>query len=222
MNSVTKALNLANKLSYHPVQLLSNNKKTGVSINFPIKGHCRPTKRCAADCYGKSGHTILPCNIKKQNYLSQYIAEGNITLLTAECSRYLSVRLNGVGDLNPNHLPGLFSLAETCPQTIFWGMTRKVDIAYAINTRGLPNLSILLSVDVTSPKSVWKYNGAMCFGPRRPEDDIPDDPRIVTVFPRHHAGRVIMKVPNHPKDCPAVRHKVDGCIHCRRCWTAKI
>lgn len=219
MNTILKTLKLANKLrqGYSPLTLLSENKKTCVSINMPIKETCIPTARCAQDCYGKSGHTILPTNIKKQKFMSKYLEKGDIELLIHECSTYLSVRLNGVGDLNPCHLPAIFSLAEACPQTTFWGMTRKVPIATAINGK-LHNLSILMSVDVTSPKSVWKYDGAMCFGPRRPEDDVPDDQRIITVFPRHHAGRIIGDVPVHKNDCPAVRHTVNGCIECRKCW----
>lgn len=224
MNYVSKALKLANKLrtGYFPITLLSDNKKTCISINMPIRDTCIPTKRCARDCYGKSGHTVLPTNTKKQSFISKYLEKGDIAQLIHECSGYISVRLNGVGDLNDEHLPAIFSLAKECPQTTFWGMTRKPPIAEQILAKDLPNLSLLVSVDVTSPGSVWKYqSGPLCFGPRRPEDDVPDDQRIITIFPRHHAGRIIGKVPDDPKDCPAVRHKVDGCIQCKRCWDWK-
>jgi len=222
MNSIIKAMNLANRLrkSYFPTHLLSENKKTCVSINLPIKGHCTPTKQCAQDCYGKSGHTALPSNTKKQKFISKYLERKDITLLIHECRQFISVRLNGVGDLNPQHLPAILSLAEACPQTEFWGMTRKTNIATKVNGK-LPNLSILMSIDVTSPDSVWKYDGALCFGPRRPEDAVPDDERIITIFPRHHGGRVIGNTPTDKKDCPAVRHTVNGCIECKRCWNWK-
>ena len=221
MNYVSQAYRLANKLRkrYAPGMLLSENAKTCISINMPIKGHCLPTKRCVNDCYGKSGHTALPSNTKKQRYVSNYITEGNMSQLIYECSGFHSVRLNGIGDLNDEHLPGIFSLAEAVPQTTFWGMTRKPSIADKILERDLPNLSLLVSVDTTSPDSVWKYqSGPLCFGPRRPEDKVPDDDRIITIFPRHHAGRIIGNVPIDPKDCPAVRHTVTGCIECKRCW----
>lgn len=222
MDYISQALKLANKLrkGYFPGTLLSENKKTCVSINLPIAGHCIPTKRCARDCYGRSGHTALPSNTKKQRFLSKYLEEQNIGGLVQEAKGYVSVRLNGIGDLNDAHVPAILSLAEACPQTEFWGMTRKIPIADQVNGK-LPNLSLLMSVDITSPQSVWKYPGFLCFGPRRPEDDVPDDDRIITIFPRHHAGRVIGDIPVDDKDCPAVRHTVSGCIECKRCWDWK-
>lgn len=219
MDTIEKALLMANKLrkDYHPITLLSENKKTCVSINLPIKGHCKPTKRCLKDCYAKCGHTALDSNKKKQQFLSDYLLRTDLDLLIFECKRYVSVRLNGTGDLKPGHLPGLLSLAKAASQTTFWGMTRKPDIAAAVNGV-LPNLSLLVSVDPTTPASVWNYPGKLCFGPRRPEDVVPDDDRIITIFPRHHAGRIIGDVPVDPKDCPAVRHEVNGCIECKKCW----
>ncbi len=206
---------------YTPGQYLSENSKTCVSINLPIQGHCKPTKRCLQDCYGKSGHTALPGNLRKQRFMSKCLEKQDLTHLIQECLVYSSVRLNGIGDMNPSHLPAIFSLAKACPQTEFWGMTRKVSIANRVNGKSLENLSLLVSVDTTSPKAVWKYPGALCFGPRRPEDKVPNDKRIVTVFPRHHAGRVIGNVPSHPKDCPAVRHTISGCVECQQCWDWK-
>jgi len=205
---------------YYPTTLISENKKTGCSINLPIKGHCRPTKRCKADCYAKSGHTALATNLRKQAFISDFLKSDDITPLIYECKRFTMVRLNGTGDLLRDHIPNMLSLAEACPQTEFWGMTRKINIAKALNNK-LPNLSLLVTVDATSPQSIWNYQGALCFGPRRPEDAVPDDERIVTVFPRHHAGRIIGNVPLNKKDCPAVRHTVNGCAECGRCWKWK-
>ncbi len=203
---------------YRPCTFLSENTKTGASINLPIKGHCRPTKRCAEDCYAKSGHTILESNIKKQMFMSNYLLGKDITELVYECKRLTAVRLNGTGDLLIGHVPAIISLAKQCPHTSFWGMTRRISIAKVLNGL-LPNLSLLVSVDTTSPKSVWRYGGLLCFGPRRPEDIVPDNDRIITVFPRHHAGRIIGNVPNDPKDCLAIRKKVKGCLECKRCWS---
>jgi len=203
---------------YRPCTYLSENTKTGASINLPIKGHCLPTKRCAQDCYAKSGHTILESNIKKQKFISRYLLGKDITELVYECKGLTAVRLNGTGDLLPGHIPAILSLAQQCPKTSFWGMTRKVNIARVINGL-LPNLSLLVSVDSTSPKSVWKYEGLLCFGPRRPEDKVPDNDHIITIFPYHHAGRIIGNVPEDPKDCLAIRKTVKGCLDCKRCWS---
>ena len=76
-----------------------------------------------------------------------------------------------------------------------------IEAGTLVQAKNLANLSLLVSVDVTSPGSVWKYqSGPLCFGPRRPEDAVPDDKRIITIFPRHHAGRVIGDIPLDDKD----------------------
>jgi hypothetical protein len=204
-------------MPYKPITILSDNRKTGCSIDLPIQGHCTPTKNCLHDCYAKSGPQALPCSQRKHLYVSTYLKRKNIRELIIECKRKTNVRLNGSGDLLPAHIPQILKLAQSCPETIFWGMTRKTNIALALNGR-IPNLHLLLSVDSSSPEAVWNYPGKMCYGPRRYEDTVPDDPRIVTVFPRHFAGRIIKNVPVHKKDCPAVRHIVTGCAYCKRCW----
>lgn len=202
---------------YRPVHILSKNKKTGASIDLPREGHCRPTKVCSQACYARQGHQTRPDALKKQKYISEYL-KNDIKELIEECRGITAVRLNGCGDLLQEHIPAILSLAKQSPQTEFWGMTRKPEIAMAINNK-LPNLRLLVTVDATSPKTVWNYKGGMCFGPRRKTDPVPDDPRIKVVFPRHHAGRVIKGVPEHPKDCQGVYHRISGCLACGRCWT---
>jgi hypothetical protein len=104
-------------------------------------------------------------------------------------------------------------------------MTRKPELAKKLNGR-LPNLHMLVTVDATSPKSVWDtYEGRLCYGPRRAEDKIPAtqlrDKRLVTVFPYHSSGKVVGSIPEHKLDCPAVRKTKSGCLECTRCWTWK-
>jgi hypothetical protein len=203
--------------SYYPTTILSENSKTGCSINLPIKGHCKPTATCAKHCYAKSGHTRLPVSQKKQIWVSLYLAGKSLSALIVECKSHTSVRLSGTGDLNTNHLPAIFKLATQCPNTQFWGMTRKVDIAQAVNNK-YPNLHLLLSVDNSSPSTVWNYSGAMCWGPRMAEDVVPQDSRIKIIFPCHHAGHVKSTIEKDPRDCQAVRHNISGCMECGRCW----
>lgn len=202
---------------YKPVNILSENKKTGHSLDLPIKGHCRPSKNCSHDCYAKSGHQALPIAQKKHKYVSNYLKRHNIKQLISECMSQHAIRLSGSGDLLMKHVPQILRLAKACPQTKFWGMTRKLEIAEALNNK-LPNLQLLVTVDSSSPKKTWTYPGKLCFGPHRPNETVPSDDRIVTVFPRHFAGHVIKGVQEHPKDCPAVWHKVSGCIECQKCW----
>jgi len=58
---------------YFPTTILSENSKTGCSLNLPIAGHCRPTKNCARVCYAKCGNTAYPNSKRKQIWLSKYL-----------------------------------------------------------------------------------------------------------------------------------------------------
>jgi hypothetical protein len=205
------------KKIYKPGTILSENSKTGCSLNLPIAGHCRPTKNCAKTCYAKSGPIAFPNSKRKQVWLSDYLKGSNITGLIQECSQQIAVRLSGTGDLSLEHCPNILKLAAACPATQFWGMTRKLEIDKAKNKKR-PNLKLMVSVDSSSPASVWKYNGTLCWGPRLKEDRIPEDKRIHTVFPYHSRGRVVKGMPTNPKDCAAVWHKIPGCLSCGRCW----
>jgi hypothetical protein len=205
-------------MTYRPEHILSENKKTTVSINLPIAGHCTPTRNCARVCYAKSGHTSRPSNKIKQVWVSNYLAGKELDELVSECLAESSVRISATGDLNPEHVPSILHLARVCTQTEFWGMSRKLGILNSLNGQ-YKNLHMLLSVDSSSPDWVWKYPGAMCWGPRLKDDVVPPDPRIKVVFPYHCTGRVIKSVPVDGRDCQAVRHAIEGCRVCKRCWS---
>jgi hypothetical protein len=204
---------------YTPGTILSENSKCGHSLDLPIKGHCTPTKNCAHDCYARCGRQSFPASKKKHDFVSQYLKGNDISRLISECKPLPAVRLNGSGDLLPEHIPQIISLAKACPNTQFWGMTRKINIATQVNNQ-LPNLKLLVSVDASSPKSVWNYPGKLCWGPKRPNDQVPQDPRIHVIFPRHSSGRVVKGVTKDPnKDCLAVWHDIKGCHQCGKCWS---
>jgi hypothetical protein len=206
-------------MSYHPQTILSSNTKTSVSLNLPRAGHCRPTPVCSFCCYGKSGPIAFGNSTRKQKWVSEYLKGSDISELMGECVGLKAIRLSAVGDLLPDHLGNLRRLAEGLPGTQFWGMTRKTDIASEVNGMGLPNLSLLVSVDASSPEATWNYDGALCYGPRRVQDRVPlRDKRIVTIFPYHFSGKMVGNIPKDKRDCPAVRHSVKGCYQCGRCW----
>ena len=46
--------------------MLSNNKVTGCSLNFPIAATCAPSKVCAKTCYFARGKCTWPTALKKQ------------------------------------------------------------------------------------------------------------------------------------------------------------
>jgi hypothetical protein len=205
---------------YSPSTILSENRKTGCSLNMPIKGHCRPTKNCSRTCYARSGHTALPSNLRKQNWLSEYLKGRDISQLIQECRDHTAVRLSGTGDLQTQHVPNILKLARACPATMFWGMTRKLEIAKALNGH-YPNLKIMVSVDSSSPEAVWNYQGTLCWGPRLATDKVPKAyKRIRTIFPYHRSGKIVQvkSMPQDKRDCPAVRHTKNGCLDCGRCW----
>jgi hypothetical protein len=205
---------------YFPTTILSENSKTGCSLNLPIAGHCRPTKNCSRTCYARYGHTALPVSKNKQRWLSDYLKGSDITQLIGECRGRTAVRLNGTGDLNKEHVPNILKLAKTCPATVFYGMTRKIEIAKALNNK-LPNLKFMVSVDSSTPKSIWEnYKGTLCWGPRFAGDVVPNLKNIRTIFPYHFAGKIVKKdhMPHDPRDCPAIWHKVSGCLSCGKCW----
>lgn len=205
---------------YKPITILSSNSKCGCSLNLPIKGHCRPTKNCSKACYARCGHTALPSNIRKQVWLSKYLTGSNITQLIHECSGRTAVRLSGTGDLQTQHVPNILKLATSCGATMFWGMTRKLEIATALNNQ-LPNLKIMVSIDSSSPEEIRNYKGTLCWGPRLATDQVPNDPRIKTIFPYHFIGKIVQvkNMPVDSRDCPAIRHTKDGCLACGRCWS---
>lgn len=205
-------------LPYRPINLLSENEKTNISFNFPIPGHCNySTPICRKCCYFNRGYMRL--HPEKKEYVSNYFLDKNNDLLqaTCECRVYNAVRIAGGGETLLRHVPNLIRLAEACPNTKFYGMTRDKRVAKKINGV-LPNLSMMVSVDASSPKSVWDYDGKMCFGPRRAMDTVPNDPRILIVFPYHCGGKAVKGVPRHDKDCLAVWKEISGCMECQRCW----
>ena len=97
----------------------------------------------------------------------------------------------------------------------------EITIGGPIPTEHLPELLRLLDhAGVLPDGELSGYQGPLAFGPRGPRDEVPDDPRVMVVFPEHHNGRTIPGVPAHPRDCPATRgmNRHHACQRCRRCW----
>lgn len=209
----------ANQPLPKPIRLLSENHKTHTSLNLPLI-NCKPTKRCSEACYACVGPVAWPNSIRKALAVDAILREGKIESLTWECQELQTVRLNGSGDMTLQHVQPILNLAGACHKTVFYGFTRNREVAEAINNK-LENLSLIITFDVTSPPAELDgYNGPLAFGPRRPEDSVPDDERIVVVFPEHHLGHTIPGIPPHPSDCPATRgmNRYHACQRCRRCW----
>lgn len=210
--------------TYVPHKLLSHNTKTDdPSLNLPIVGHCNfQTERCEKLCYAKKGPISFSLSVLKAEYISKYLLQTkDLRQLIGECSKVKSVRLNGGGDLLPGHVPAILRLAKVCKETVFWGMSKNKEVLRQVNEAGLPNLSLLYSIDATTPVKEWKdYEGGMVFGPRLAGDQVPSEDRIRTVFPYHKGGKTEKDVVKHHKDCKAVYNHDIKCSSCKRCWTA--
>lgn len=206
---------------------LSSNSKTGVSINLPL-ANCSPTKVCFKICYAKSGPIAFKNSRAKQIRVSEYLLQSDITELVSECKNYSTVRLNGTGDLLTEQVDSILNLAKSCPSTTFYGMTKKIEIANMINGK-LPNLSILVSIDSSSPMATKEYKGMKCYTalPTDNLDEVKKDDSIVVVFPYHSHGKIVNKIESEKnkttKDCPIVRdvEGINSCLDCGKCWSWK-
>lgn len=210
--------------TYKPSKLVSANTKTqDPSLNLPIVGHCiNRTQLCNKICYAQTGTLAFSLSVLKTEYLSRYLLGTDLRQLIGECSRFKSIRLNGGGDLLPGHVPAIIKLARACKETVFWGMSRNKNVLKSINGARLKNLSLLYSIDATTPVKEWKdFQGGMVWGPRLASDKIPEDRRIKVIFPYHSQGKVGEDMPTHYKDCRAVINKELHCNQCRRCWNSK-
>lgn len=209
--------------TYKPNKLLSHNTKTeDPSLNLPIVGHCiNKTERCGSLCYALRGPISFSLSVLKAEYVSKYLLGTDLRQLIGECSKVKSVRLNGGGDLLPGHVPAVLRLARVCKETIFWGMSKNKEVLRQVNGARIKNLSLLYSIDSTTPKHEWEtYAGGMVFGPRLAGDPVPQDNRIRTVFPYHKGGKTEKNVVRHHKDCKAVYNHEIKCSNCKRCWIA--
>jgi len=162
----------------------------------------------------------LPVAEKKQQWVSDYLLGDDVSQLINECHQHPAIRLCGGGDLLPKQALSILKVAEACEETQFWGFSRKPVIVDMLNDQ-LPNVYMQLSVDYTTPVSLWEDADCdISYGPRMQDDEVPDDARIRVVFPYHFRGRVINGVPHHHKDCHAVWDHSIHCYQCKRCYPA--
>jgi hypothetical protein len=134
--------------------ILSENTKTGRSLNFPIYGHCHPSEVCEAVCYAKPVFKLYKSSLPKAEKVSKYFEGTDMSRVIKEINNWKrpSVRISATGDLFPKQAENLIYVAKKCPNTMLWGMTRKVQIAEIINGARLPNLCMLVSVDLSTAR----------------------------------------------------------------------
>jgi len=133
--------------------ILSFNKVTGHSVNFPISETCRPTAVCLKYCYFAKGPNSWPDALSHQ-YQTYAAAKadpvGFAERLAWECdqSKVSFLRWNGGGDLFSESVMALDHLATLRPNLPIWVVTRTPDLAATVLER--PNVYVHFSLDRNS------------------------------------------------------------------------
>lgn len=228
---------------------LSDNAKTGLSINTSIAHTCRPTPACSIYCYGLDGRIAMPAALQRQaeNAAVFGVDDDNWAQLADEAVDIAYVvsrqqdflRMFGVGDLQEgsayfiNQLSAYAKLSK--PKFRIWVSTRKFDLAATLVDNA--NLHVMLSFDSTTPAR-WRTAGLKLLAKRRPqffaawvrqsEDEVV--PRWAdVVFEQHRHGHGRAKRTPHKRACPATIHETcpgsvelaGACEKCNFCFDVK-
>ena len=133
--------------------ILSFNKVTGHSVNFPISETCRPTAVCLKYCYFAKGPNSWPDALSHQYQI--YAAAkadpvGFAERVAWECdqAQVNFLRWNGGGDLFAESLVAIDHLAILRPNLPIWVVTRTPDLAAKVVAR--PNVFVHFSLDRNS------------------------------------------------------------------------
>jgi hypothetical protein len=133
--------------------VLSFNKVTGHSVNFPISETCRPTAVCLKYCYFAKGPNSWPDALSHQYQV--YAAAkadplGFAERVAWECdqAQVSFLRWNGGGDLFAESLAAIDHLAILRPNLPVWVVTRTPDLAAKVVDR--PNVFVHFSLDRSS------------------------------------------------------------------------
>jgi hypothetical protein len=212
--------------------VLSFNKVTGFSVNFPIFGTCKPTQVCAARCYYAKGGSSWPASLKKQQRLLNSVKKNPELVakrIVYECRKkqVTYLRWNGGGDLFPESIETLHRVAEMEPQLPIWVVTRIPEMAAEI--KDYPNVYVHFSLDKASLKrrvqfeSMPKKTKNYFFSYQCDKDEMPSKENLegvsVLFFDRyelHGQWKLISK----EIICPLNTREdiTNTCVECRRCF----
>jgi hypothetical protein len=133
--------------------ILSFNKVTGNSVNFPISETCRPTAVCLKYCYFAKGPNSWPDALSHQYQVYAAAKADPIGLaerIAWECDQAGGsfLRWNGGGDLFEESLVAIDHLSNLRPDLQIWVVTRTPDLAAKVIDR--PNVFIHFSLDRNS------------------------------------------------------------------------
>ena len=143
----------AAKLMAGSKAILSFNKVTGHSVNFPISETCRPTAVCLKYCYFAKGPNSWPDALSHQYQIyasAKADPIGFAERVAWECdqAQVSFLRWNGGGDLFAESLVAIDHLAILRPNLPIWVVTRTPDLAASVIER--PNVFVHFSLDRNS------------------------------------------------------------------------
>jgi hypothetical protein len=134
----------------NPEKILSFNKVTGHSVNFPIAETCLPTAVCLKTCYYAKGANSWISSLTQQQRIYNYVINDPIKFsqrvaLEYDKNQLSYLRWNGGGDLFPQSIAALNYLAKIRPDIILWVVTRIPEMAVQVDD--LPNVYVHFSLD---------------------------------------------------------------------------
>jgi hypothetical protein len=214
--------------------MLSHNKVTGYSLNFPIAATCAPSKVCAKTCYFARGGASWPDSLKKQYRLFNTVRSDPIaaasrleTELGRRRNKLSYLRWNGGGDLFPESVICLNEFARVRPDLPLWVVTRLPKLAALVEEA--PNVFIHFSIDLCSTdrrevfEKLKKKSRNYFYSYQCDRDEEPDAVQLEGVSVVFYDGY------DPPKKYPAISDEVicplnkasdicGVCERCRRCF----
>lgn len=219
--------------------VLSGNKVTGYSVNFPIGSTCQPSKLCSNTCYGLKGPITWSNSLNKQAKNLAWCTQDSqsfVDKLELECKRLISkdamfyLRWNGVGDLFQASIDALKELNRRVPEMPIWCVTRIP--VFAAQLADLQNLWVHFSLDKSSIDRYDKMKACAPGMPNlffsyqcEPEEYLEklDVDIGVLFFDGYKIKEPNQAWSNSPITCPLnLRTEISGtCAQCRRCFNGK-
>ena len=219
--------------------ILSNNRVTGWSVNFPIGATCQPSKLCSDTCYGLKGPITWSNALAKQVRNLALCKEDPqlfIDKLERECAQQISrdpdfyLRWNGVGDLFQASVDALKELNRRLPYMPIWCVTRIP--RFAAQLGGIQNLWVHFSLD---RGSIDRYDQMKAYAPEmsnlffsyqcEPDEHLEelDVDIAVLFFDGYKFKEANQSWSQSPITCPLnLRTVISGaCAQCRRCFNGE-
>ena len=242
MKQISRFRHLKNRYDSSPelrtdYEILSNNKVTGWSVNFPIVETCKPSKICAETCYGLSGPIIWSNSLNKQTRnLKRVQADPKefALQLEKEVRKKLKkdplffIRWNGVGDLFDESIEALKILNKLVPELPVWCVTRIPEKVLPL--KNIENIWIHFSLDrdswerKTAVESLIGSDMKNIFFSYQTDkgerlDEIPTDISVL-FFDRYKIPEASSFLKEEQSICPLNTNEdiSNVCHSCRRCF----